>query len=203
MESVEVIEAMIADALHHDEVNDGMEMFIDSNTKKIVAPRNLVEACSRPDAKRWREAVLKEMNSIYGLGVMSTGYTQADLLRMGIDKPPVPVDLIFDVKYHPDGTLDKYKARFVQKGHSGNMKKGVHYDEVFAPAPKLVSTRLLKLYGLNWGGTHCLLILKLRSYMRKPKRENNIQLRCQRDNVSIETERNVSICYTRICMVHQ
>ena len=121
-----------------------MEKYVDKDTGKIKEPKTMKEALLRPDAEMWDSAISKEMESIRDLGVLSYGHTLASLKRDGYTKSPVPAGLLFNVKYHPDGLLDKYKSRFVQKGHPGNMVHGVHYHEVFAAAPKLVSTRILQ-----------------------------------------------------------
>jgi len=44
-------------------------------------------------------------------------YTRSELLKMGIDKAPMPLGLIFDRKENPLGEFEKNKGRVVQRGH--------------------------------------------------------------------------------------
>ena len=54
----------------------------------------------------------------------------------------------FAVKYNADGTVNKYKARFVAKGFS--QKEGVDYNETYSLTARLTTIRvLLNLTGAN------------------------------------------------------
>ena len=118
---------------------------------KVIVPKNLSEAYTRPDSDLWVKALEAEMKSIYDLGVLSGNYTMRELRDMGMHKPPVPAGLVLTCKYDKAGRLDKYKARFVQLGHPGNMIKGVHYDEVYAAAPNLATSRLIHALANKYG----------------------------------------------------
>eukprot|EP01052_Picozoa_sp_SAG31_P058724 SAG31_NODE_18103_length_646_cov_4.215722_1_plen_86_part_10 len=60
--------------------------------------------------------------------------------------------LLFDIKYHPDGTLDKFKVRNVVSGTKHHMRQGEHFWEKFSASPNLATTRLLQALciGFDW-----------------------------------------------------
>ena len=43
---------------------------------------------------------------------------------------------IYKVKHAADGSMEKYKESFVEKGFS--QKEGIDYDETFAPVPSIL-----------------------------------------------------------------
>ncbi|GJV14619.1 ribonuclease H-like domain-containing protein [Tanacetum coccineum] len=66
---------------------------------------------------------------------------------------------LFKHKFHADGTLSCYKARFVANG--SNQQYGVDFDETFSPVVKPAAIRTVLslavlLYGLNIHATSCL-----------------------------------------------
>ena len=46
---------------------------------------------------------------------------------------------IFKIKHVADGSIEKYKARFVARGFS--QKEGIDYEETFAPLARYTSVR--------------------------------------------------------------
>lgn len=57
------------------------------------------------------------------------------------EKKPIGSKWVYEVKLHPDGSLERCKARLVAKGY--NQKYGVDYEEIFFPVVKMKSVRCL------------------------------------------------------------
>ncbi|KAL2233347.1 UNVERIFIED_CONTAM: Retrovirus-related Pol polyprotein from transposon TNT 1-94 [Sesamum indicum] len=73
-------------------------------------------------AKQWKEAVKSEMDSIVSNGTWVL-----------VDLPPG--------KLKPDGTIDKFKARLVDKGFK--QKDGIDYFDTYSPVARLTTIRVL------------------------------------------------------------
>ena len=48
---------------------------------------------------------------------------------------------IYKIKHAADGSIEKYKARFVARGFS--QKEGIDYEETFAPVVRYTSIRTI------------------------------------------------------------
>ena len=120
-------------------------------TKAIEAgmkacPKTLDLAWRGDDALQWVKAADLEMDTLTEMGVFDHGYTKQQLIQEGIcdfiTKKPINLSVCLDHKY-TDGVLSRYKVRMAVAGHKYNLKKGIHYDEVFAAAPNQNTVRLL------------------------------------------------------------
>ncbi|KAA0050234.1 putative copia-type polyprotein [Cucumis melo var. makuwa] len=98
---------------------------------KFFEPLNFEEA-SQND--KWKIAMDEEIKAIkkndtWKLSTLPNG------------KKAVGVKWVFKIKRNEKGEVERYKARLVAKGYS--QRKGIDYDEVFAPVARLETIRLL------------------------------------------------------------
>ena len=110
-------------------------------------PKDLKDAFAHPTrGELWHKAALEEFEGLTDLGVYDHDYSWQDLQDLGIDlerRPPIPMSIALTHKYDSEGQLDRLKVRMAIAGHKGNMQKGVHYDQTFAPTPNQHSMRML------------------------------------------------------------
>ena len=74
-----------------------------------------------------------------------------ELTELPKDKNPIRCKWIQKPKFKEDGSIDKYKARLVEKGYS--QKEGIDYVETFAPVAKFFFLRKwLQIILRRWTG---------------------------------------------------
>lgn len=108
-----------------------------ATTRKALFQEN------REEANEWLKSVLKEWQGFEDLGVFEHNFTKEELAKRGVTSRPVPLTEALEYKWGKHGELDRRKTRYPLAGHPGNMQKGVHYKETYAPTPSQNSTRLL------------------------------------------------------------
>eukprot|EP00253_Pinus_taeda_P032228 PITA_32228 len=78
------------------------------------------------------------MNEVYQ-SIMKNGVWE--IVPRPKDKSVVTSKLIYKIKHATDGSIDKYKARFVARGLS--QLEGIDYEETFAPTSRYKMVRTL------------------------------------------------------------
>ena len=82
----------------------------------------------------WKDAMLEEYRSILKNNVW-------DIMSRPKDKSLVSSKWIYKIKHAADGSVEKFKARFVARGFT--RKEGIDYEETFAPVARYTSIRTI------------------------------------------------------------
>ncbi|KAK4270798.1 hypothetical protein QN277_019568 [Acacia crassicarpa] len=120
----------IAKYVSYKKLSPHMKTFV-VNVEKESIPRNFEEAISDP---KWKQAIEEELRALHKNGTWKI----TDLPR---GKSVVSSKWVFTVKYNPDGSVNKYKARLVARGFTQTY--GIDYQETFAPVAKLNTIKVL------------------------------------------------------------
>ena len=84
------------------------------------------------EKKEWKDAIIEEDQSIMKNDVR-------EIIMIPKKKFVVTSKWIYKIKHAADGSIEKYKARFVAQGFS--QKEGIDYEETFALVARYTSIR--------------------------------------------------------------
>ena len=116
-----------------------------------IPPKSFKEAFSNhPKDMEWIKSANTEMQGLSDNEVVDHDYTLEMLEQAGVPVDPqtgtvhpINLSIVLDHKY-TDGILSKYKTRMAVAGHSGNLRRGEHFDKTFAASPNANSSRILQ-----------------------------------------------------------
>jgi hypothetical protein len=94
-------------------------------------PTNYEDAATQ---QVWKDAMVEEYQSIMKNDVW-------EVVPRPEGKSVVTSKWLFKIKHAADGSIEKYKARFVACGFS--QKEGIDYDETFTPVARYTSIRTI------------------------------------------------------------
>lgn len=97
-------------------------------------PYTYEEAINAKDSTNWKKAMNAEMNWLKE----SQTWKLTDL---PVRAKAIPCKWVYSLKTHPDGSIDKYKARLVLKGLS--QREGIDFSETYSPVAKLGTIRAI------------------------------------------------------------
>jgi hypothetical protein len=92
--------------------------------------------------KNWKEAMTEEYQSIMKNDVW-------EIVPRPKEKSVVTSKWVYKIKHAVDGSIEKYRERFVSKGFS--QKEGEDYDETFSPVSIYTSIRAIMSFVASMG----------------------------------------------------
>ena len=110
---------------------------LDEALKFAEAPTSFPESQERPDAKLWKAATIKELDTL----VKNDSWWNVIKSKIPSGFKVLPSRFVYRVKFNKLGEILKYKARLVVKGYAQIF--GQDYFATFAPVAQLTSLRIL------------------------------------------------------------
>ena len=115
-------------------VESKQAMSMAESTSKIYEPNTYDEAISDPiHGRRWREAIEEELQNL-------EDHHMWEYKQLPHNRKAIGSKWVFKVKYHPDGSVARFKARLVAQGFS--QVQGIDFSETFAPTVRRKSLQI-------------------------------------------------------------
>ncbi len=114
------------------------------HVSQYQTPQTYKEAMAGPQAKKWKESFDKEIKSLEDRKV----WTIVDRSSLPAGTNIIPCRWVNKIKLDHRRELDKFKSRVCPKGF--RQRKGVDYNEVFAPTGTYKSLRAVLSMTAKW-----------------------------------------------------
>ena len=103
-------------------------------TANMTIPREPLSFSQALQDPKWRDVMQQEVQALHANKTWS-------FVPPPAHKRPIGCKWVFKIKYNPNGTIERYKAKLVAKRFS--QVEGIDYWETFAPVAKLTTVRIL------------------------------------------------------------
>ena len=136
-DEIKVIEAIIKHGVETDNermIVDMFNLFSVENMKGVSIPKFFKDIADNPEKEHWIEAVKVELKQLIKNGTW-------EYVRLPAGKTLVDSRWVFVKKFNPDGSIRRFKARFVAKGYS--QVYGENYFDTYAPVIGMISLRMV------------------------------------------------------------
>lgn len=110
-----------------------------ANLSQAVEPSSYEIAASDP---KWQQAMFSELQAL----IDNNTWT---LVPLPPGKRPIGCKWVYRIKYHADGSVERYKARLVAKGFT--QTADIDYHDTFSPTAKMVTVRCLLAIAASFG----------------------------------------------------
>ena len=122
-------------SLIYDDVSDTT---VALEVQESIEPQRFEDATSGHDAARWWDSMRSEIKALIGNGTWDLVSRDDPRLK---GRAPTKSRWVYKVKLNRDGTVDRFKSRFVVCGYS--QRQGIDYDRAFSATMRASSFRTL------------------------------------------------------------
>ena len=109
-----------------------------SDLGDIPCPKTYDDAKKSSLAGRWHESMLKEYTALVGNNTWELVSRNDPRLK---GRKPTKSRWVYTIKYNRDGTVERFKSRFVVCGYS--QRHGIDYDRAFSATLSAATFRTL------------------------------------------------------------